>query len=86
MNDFRYRNQPAPDTFTYSYPVVTVPGDEIEVTASCVLFGSLSQKVYNTGPGATTPLLSQEIPPTQKAAGGLVPFLGAAAGFLVRRK
>jgi hypothetical protein len=85
VNDSRYTNQPAPDIFTYTYPIVTVPGDEIEVTASCVLSGSLSRRLY-TGPVGTTSSSSPESRPTQKAAEGLVPLISAAAVFLIRKK
>jgi hypothetical protein len=85
VNDSLYKSQPAPDTFTYTYPVETVPGDEIRVTASCVLTGSLTRTLYNTGPIATTPLSSPVSQSMQKAAAGLVPLLGAAAVCLMRK-
>jgi hypothetical protein len=86
VNDSRYTSQPAPDIFTYAYPLVTVPGDEIEVTASCVLSGSLSRQLYTTGPVGATSSSTPKSQPTQKAAEGFVPLLGAAAAFLIRKK
>jgi hypothetical protein len=85
VNESRYTSQPTPDIFTYTYPLVTVPGDEIEVTASCVLSGSLTRQ-YTTGPFGATSSSTPESRPTQKAAEGLVPFLGAAAAFLIRKQ
>jgi hypothetical protein len=85
VNDSQYTRQPTPDIFTYTYPLVTVPGDEIEVTASCVLSGSLSRQ-FTTGPVGTTSSSSPKSQPTQKAAEGLMPLLGAAAAFLFRKK
>jgi hypothetical protein len=86
MNDSRYTSQPAPDTFTYTYPIGTVTGDEIKVTATCSLSGSISRTLYNTGPIASTPSSSPKSQPTQKAAAGLVPLLGVAAALLIRKK
>lgn len=86
VNDSRYTSQPGPDTFTYTYPVETVTGDEIRVTASCSLAGSLARTLYNTGPVATAPAPSPAGQPTQKAAAGFVPLLGAAAALLIRKK
>jgi desulfoferrodoxin (superoxide reductase-like protein) len=75
VNDSRYTSQPAPDTFTYTYPIETGTTDEIKVTATCSLAGSLSRTLYNTGPVAT-----------QKAAAGLAPLVAAATAFLIRKK
>jgi hypothetical protein len=86
VNDSRYTSQPAPDTFTYTYPIVTVPGDEIEVTASCVLTGSLSKTMYNTGLLPTTPSGMPADRSNQQAMEGLVPIFGAAAVFLIRKR
>ncbi|MGB9177254.1 MAG: hypothetical protein WCB46_11040 [Methanoregula sp.] len=86
VNDARYTSQPTPDIFTYTYPITAVPGDKIEVTASCVLSGSLSRQLYTTGPVGTSSSSSPESQPTQQAAEGFVPLLGAAAAFLIRKK
>lgn len=86
VNDSFYTSQPAPDTFTYTYPIDTKPGDEIAVTASCVLTGSLTRQLYNTGPIATTPLFPAASPPATKAAAGVLPLLGAAIIVLYRKK
>jgi hypothetical protein len=85
VSDSRYASQPSPDTFTYTYPLETVTGDEIVVTASCVLTGSLSRTLDNTGPVAAIPSPSKQ-QTTQKAAAGLVPVLGASAVLLIRKK
>ena len=84
VNDSRYTSQPSPDTFTYTYPIGTVTGDEIKVTATCSLSGSISRTLYNTGSLASTP--SPRSQPTQKAAAGFVPLLGIAAAYLIKKK
>jgi hypothetical protein len=86
VNDSIYTSQPAPDTFTYTYPIDTKPGDEIAVTATCVLAGSLTRQLYNTGTIATTPQLPAASPPATKAAAGVLPLLGAAIIVLCRKK
>lgn len=87
VNDSFYTGQPAQGTFTYTYPIATEPGDEIAVTASCVLTGSLTRQLYNTGTIATTPLLSAAGPPATNAApAGILPLLGAAIIVLYRKK
>ena len=35
-----YVNQPAPETFTYKYPVPAAEGETLEVTAACSIYGS----------------------------------------------
>jgi hypothetical protein len=69
VNDSFYTSQPAPDTFTYTYPIDTVTGDEIGVTATCSLTGSISRTLYNTGPIATTPPPGAGLPATKASAG-----------------
>jgi len=86
VNESRYTSQPAPDTFTYTYPVETVTGDEIKVTATCSLAGSLSRTLYNSGPITSTSSSSPDSQPTQKAAAGLLAVLGIAAALLIRKK
>jgi hypothetical protein len=86
VNYSRYISQPAPDTFTYTYPISTVTGDEIKVTALCSLAGSISRTLYNTGPIASAPSSSPESQPTQKASAGLLPLLGVAAVLLIGKK
>ena len=83
VNNSRYTSQPAPDTFTYSYPIDTVTGDEIKVTATCSLAGSLSRTLYNTGPIASSSSPSPDSQPTQKAAAGIIPLLGVGAALLI---
>jgi hypothetical protein len=86
INDSLYTSQPTLDTFTYTYPVVTVPGDEIGVTATCVLGGSLSRTLYNTGSIGTPPSPAPEKQAPQKASPGLIPLAGAAAVLIIRKK
>jgi hypothetical protein len=78
VNDTFYTSQPAPDTLTYMYPIDTKTGDEIVVTASCVLSGSLTRTLYNTGPIATTPFGATADPATTKASASLLPLLDLA--------
>lgn len=40
-----YKSQPAPETFTYAYPLEAAPGDVIEVKGSCNIFGSKTGKL-----------------------------------------
>lgn len=86
VNDSFYTGQPAAGTFTYTYPLDTEPGDEIAVTATCVLAGSLTRQLYNTGTIATTPLQPAAGPPATKAGAGALPLLGAAVIVLCRKK
>ena len=80
--DSRYTSQPAPDTFTYTFPVLPVPGDTIEVTASCNIGGSASRLMYMPGPTVTAPGEPGTPQPTQKAAWSIVPVLGTLVVFL----
>jgi hypothetical protein len=41
----KYTSQPAPATFSYTYPVEPGAGNVLEVTASCNLFGSRTEKL-----------------------------------------
>jgi hypothetical protein len=75
VNDSFYTSQPATDTFTYSYPLDTETGDEIAVTATCVLAGSITRQMYNTGPVATT-LPPGAGPPAAKTSAGLFSLIG----------
>ena len=86
VNDSRYTSQPAPDTFTYTYPVETVTGDEIKVTATCSLAGSITRTLYTTGPIASASSSSPDSQPTQRATAGLLPVLGVAAALLIGKK
>lgn len=82
VSDSPYTSQPAPDTFTYTYPLLPAPGDTIEVTASCNIAGSISRTMYIPGPTATAPGQTSTPPPTQKAASGMIPVVGAL--FIIR--
>ena len=81
VNSSRYIRQPSPETFTYTYPLPAKPGDEIYVTASCVIGGSLGRQMIIPGATATTPTA----PATQKAAAGIAPVLGLVI-LIVSRK
>jgi hypothetical protein len=76
VHDSQYTSQPAPDTFTYTYPLLPRPGDTIEVTATCSIAGSISRTMYMPGPTATAPGQTGTPPPTQKAVLGIIPVLG----------
>jgi hypothetical protein len=78
VNDTFYTSQPDPYTITYTYPIDTKTTDEIAVTASCVLSGSLTRTLYNTGPIATTPHGATADPAPTRASAGLLPLLGLA--------
>ena len=77
VNDSQFTSQPAPDTFTYTYPLLPVPGNTIEVTASCSIAGSISRYMYMPGPTATQPDRPVTPPLTQKVDLGIIPMLGA---------
>lgn len=40
-----YKSQPSPETFSYTYPLEAAPGDLIEATGSCSIFGSKTGKL-----------------------------------------
>jgi len=40
VETYEYTSQPDPNEFTYAYKLEAAPGDVIEVTASCNIFGS----------------------------------------------
>ncbi|MDD1679761.1 MAG: hypothetical protein LUO93_11340 [Methanomicrobiales archaeon] len=48
-----YTSQPTATVFSYSYPLSTQDGDRVEVTATCNLYGSLSD-TYVPSSGLTT--------------------------------
>ncbi len=50
-----YTGQPSKDTFTYRYPLILSPGDEIVATAECNIGGSATARFIMPGPTATTP-------------------------------
>jgi hypothetical protein len=41
----KYTSQPAPETFSYTYPVEPGAGNVLEVKAGCSLFGSRTEKL-----------------------------------------
>ena len=77
VNDSQYTSQPASDTFTYTYPVLPIPGDTIEVIAFCSITGSISRQMYMPGPTATSPGQPGTPPLTPKSALEIIPMLGA---------
>ena len=90
VSDPPYTSQPTKDTFTYTYNLTPLAGDEVRIIASCVQGGSL-EKTYvplregtpvQTRIPATVPLSA---PPTTKAAAGLLSLIGAAAVILIRK-
>jgi len=40
-----YKSQPDKDSFTYTYSVAAAPGDVIEMTGTCNIFGSKTVKL-----------------------------------------
>ena len=50
-----YTGQPSKDTFTYRYPLILSPGDEIVATAECSIGGSATARFIMPGPTATAP-------------------------------
>lgn len=64
VNTTTYTSQPDPTSFPYTYPLAISPGDTLNVTAECILGGSLSRSLTlsetnadisgaTTGPAAT---------------------------------
>ena len=50
-----YTGQPSKDTFTYRYPLILSPGDEIVATVECSIGGSATARFIMPGPTATAP-------------------------------
>lgn len=83
-----YTSQPTHDTFTYTYSLPAKAGDTISVTATCVLFGSLTRNMTVPLPGpASSSEPSAPLPvTTPKAAAGLLSLEGAIVlGFVVKK-
>jgi hypothetical protein len=74
-----YTSQPTRDTFTYTYALPLKPGDTVRVTATCVLFGSLTETLVIPEPVSATAsqAAAPAATPTPKAAEGLLPLAGA---------
>jgi hypothetical protein len=49
-----YAGQPSKDTFTYRYPLILSPGDEIVATAECSIGGSATARFIMPGPKAAS--------------------------------
>lgn len=45
ISSTEYKSQPDKETFSYEYPIEAVPGDVLEVKASCSIFGSGTEKL-----------------------------------------
>ena len=50
-----YTGQPSKDTFTYRYPLILSPGDEIVATVECSIGGLATARFMMPGPTATAP-------------------------------
>jgi hypothetical protein len=86
VNDSLYSSQPTGTTFTYTYPVDTKTGDEIAVTATCVIGGSATSTLYNTGTLSPMPSGTMADPAPASASTGLFPIIGTSALVLLFRK
>ena len=53
LREETYTSQPSGDLFTYRYPVVLSPGDEVTAGADCNLFGTITARI--TIPGSMDP-------------------------------
>jgi hypothetical protein len=54
FNTSIYTSQPDPTSFTYTYTVNATTGDVISVTATCILYGSLTKQLTVTSSGSST--------------------------------
>jgi hypothetical protein len=57
-----YTGQPSKDTFTYRYPLIISPGDELVATVECNIGGSATARFIMPGPTATPPQASGSPP------------------------
>jgi hypothetical protein len=55
LREETYTSQPSGDLFTYRYPVVLSPGDEVTAGADCNLFGTITARITIPGSMETTP-------------------------------
>jgi hypothetical protein len=82
-----YTSQPISDTFTYIYPLQAIPGDTVEVTATCSLTGSSTRTLIVQGDNTATSTGYEPSPPvTQKAAMEFLPVAGLSLVVLARKK
>jgi len=88
ISNASYHDQPAKDTFTYTYTVPVKNGDEVKVTANCVLAGSTSRTYTLPAQAGTapSPLPNPAPVPTAKAAAGFLPLAGAVLIILGMKK
>lgn len=61
LGEETYTSQPSENLFTYRYPVVLAPGDEVTAIADCNLFGTITGRISIPGPGGTVPLAPDTI-------------------------
>ena len=55
LNEETYTAQPSREVFTYQYPVVLSPGDEVTATADCNLFGTATARIMIPGTTVAPP-------------------------------
>ena len=59
----QYDSQPSTTTFTYSYPLVAIGGDELKVTAYCSISGFIQEKII-------VPFYGENHPPASPTING----------------
>jgi hypothetical protein len=95
-NDSVYTGQPS-DTFTYIYPMTLKPGETVEATASCSLFGSAArtytmqaamagESVTSTASLAAPQSVPQVPSPTKTPVAVATVLAGALSGLLIRKR
>ncbi|KUG05622.1 hypothetical protein ASZ90_016954 [hydrocarbon metagenome] len=55
LSEEMYTSQPSGDRFTYRYPVVLSPGDEVTAGADCNLFGTITARIMIPGTTVAPP-------------------------------
>lgn len=55
IHEETYTAQSSPEVFTYRYPLVLSPGDEVTATADCNLFGSVTARIMIPGTTVAQP-------------------------------
>jgi hypothetical protein len=98
ISDPPYKSQPLKDRFTLTYDINANPGDAVWVVATCVKGGTLEKNydvpqparpispaipVISAMPAASQPPAT--VPPTTRAAAGILPVLGAVAVLMTRK-
>jgi hypothetical protein len=80
-----YQRQPSATTFSYSYPLQTQAGSNIEVNASCIFGGSITRTLVVAGSAGPAPVAPDLQAPMTQAAAGITPVLGLAFLLLWRK-